>query len=99
MAELRTGWTGGDGEAMTSAGHRYVLSREKGRYLLEREAGHDRICEVSRRHIRSGRQIRIKVHDPSEELVCIVAALLFHVLAIDYATDRRAMAAGGASGA
>jgi hypothetical protein len=99
VAEVHVGWRGGDGDAITSGGHRYVFGRERGSYVLEREVGHERICDVSRRHLRRGRQLRILGREGmAEDEVGVVAALLFHILAMDYASDRRAMAAGGAGG-
>lgn len=98
VAELHTGWRGGDGDAMTNSGHRYVFGRSKGCYVLEHEVEHEQVCEVSRRHIRRGREIRIRACQAADEVVAVAAALLFHILAMDYASDRRAMAAGGAAG-
>lgn len=97
VAELHTGWRGGDGDAMTNSGHRYVFGRSKGCYVLEHEVEHEQVCEVSRRHIRRGREIRIRACQAADEVVAVAAALLFHILAMDYASDRRAMAAGGAA--
>ena len=52
---------------------------------------------MNRRHIRRGREIRISACEAVDGAVAVVAALLFHILARDYASDRRAMAAGGAA--
>jgi hypothetical protein len=98
VAELHTGWRGATGDAISSVGHRYVFSKVKGRYELEREVGHERVCEVSWRSLKRGRQVRIHAGGGStEEEVAVVVALLFHILAMDYATDRRIMVAGGAA--
>jgi hypothetical protein len=95
-AELHIGWRGGDGDAMTSRGHRYLLRRANGQYVLEREVGHETVCEISRRHIRQGRHIQLYAgHTEAKEVVSVVAGLVFHILAMDYASDRRALAAGG----
>jgi hypothetical protein len=95
VAELHAGWRGSDGEAITSAGHRYVFGKARGCYVLEHEVGHERVCEVSRRRLGHGREIRVAAGQPAEDVVGVLAALIFHILAIDYASDRRALASGG----
>ena len=98
VAELHARWHGGDGDVITNIGHRYVFGSVRGSYLLEREVGHTRICEVGRRHFRRGRQLRFPGSDAvTGDEVGVLATLLFHILAIDYATDRRALAGGGAA--
>jgi hypothetical protein len=99
VAELHAGWRGGDGDVITSVGRRYLFRCESRCYTLEREVGHERVCQISRRRFRRGRQIHLTAGATStEDVVAVVATLLFHVLAMDYASDWRMMAAGGAAG-
>ena len=95
VAELHAGWRGSDGDAITSAGRRYVFGKTRGCYVVEREVGHERVCEVSRRYLRRGREIRVRASQSPEDVVGVLAVLVFHILAIDYESDRSTLAAGG----
>lgn len=99
IAELHSNWRGNEGDVITATGHRFSFRTVGDRYRVEREVGHEQVLTISRRGIRTGRQVVVSpTHLAVDEVCALLAAMLYHALALDYAADKRALAAGGAAG-